>query len=61
MIPRWSGSWTSLKWYGNDPRGNALMIEIRRDVYMSRVGPGLDALAGALAHLVDAVAAAPQS
>jgi N-formylglutamate amidohydrolase len=53
------GTYVPLKYYGNDPRVSALMIEIRRDVYMSEpggpAGPGLDALAGALAQLVDAV------
>ncbi|MFE9650924.1 N-formylglutamate amidohydrolase [Streptomyces sp. NPDC006365] len=52
-----SGTYVPLKYYGNDPRVSALMIEIRRDVYMSEpggpAGPGLDALAGALAELVD--------
>ncbi|MFG2026086.1 N-formylglutamate amidohydrolase [Streptomyces sp. NPDC048825] len=51
------GTYVPLKYYGNDPRVSALMIEIRRDVYMSEpggpAGPGLDALAGALAELVD--------
>ncbi|GAB2975037.1 N-formylglutamate amidohydrolase [Streptomyces pseudoechinosporeus] len=52
-----SGTYAPLKYYGNDPRVSALMIEIRRDVYMSEpggpAGPGLDALAGALCELVD--------
>ena len=51
------GTYVPLKYYGNDPRVSALMIEIRRDVYMSEpggaAGPGLDALANALADLVD--------
>lgn len=51
------GTYVPLKYYGNEPRVSALMIEIRRDVYMSEpggpAGPGLDALAGALAELVD--------
>ncbi|MGA5507189.1 N-formylglutamate amidohydrolase [Streptomyces umbrinus] len=51
------GTYVPLKYYGTDPRVSALMIEIRRDVYMSEpggpAGPGLDALASALADLVD--------
>ena len=51
------GTYVPLKYYGNDPRVSALMIEIRRDVYMSEpggpAGPGLDALASALAQLVE--------
>jgi N-formylglutamate amidohydrolase len=52
-----AGTYVPVKYYGNDPRVTALMIEIRRDVYMSEPGgppgPGLDALAAALAELVD--------
>lgn len=51
------GTYVPLKYYGKDPRVSALMIEIRRDVYMSEPGgppgPGLDTLATALAALVD--------
>ncbi|MFC8662375.1 N-formylglutamate amidohydrolase [Streptomyces sp. NPDC057199] len=51
------GTYVPLKYYGNDRRVSALMIEIRRDVYMSEpggaAGPGLDALANTLADLVD--------
>ena len=51
------GTYVPLKYYGNDPRVSALMIEIRRDVYMSEpggpAGPSLDALASALAQLVE--------
>ncbi|MGI5193569.1 N-formylglutamate amidohydrolase [Streptomyces sp. CA-288835] len=51
------GTYVPLKYYGNDARVNALMIEIRRDVYMSEpggpAGPGLDTLASALAQLVE--------
>ncbi|WP_189857717.1 N-formylglutamate amidohydrolase [Streptomyces poonensis] len=54
-----AGTYVPLRYYGNDPRVSALMIEIRRDVYMSEpggpAGPGLDEVAGALAQLVDAV------
>lgn len=56
-----AGTYVPSKHYGKDPRVTALMIEIRRDVYMSEPGgapgPGLDALAGALARLVDTVGA----
>ncbi|MFJ4841069.1 N-formylglutamate amidohydrolase [Streptomyces sp. NPDC088746] len=51
------GTYVPLKHYGKDRRVGALMIEIRRDLYMSEpggpAGPGLDALATALATLVD--------
>ncbi|MFF3286414.1 N-formylglutamate amidohydrolase [Streptomyces sp. NPDC003023] len=54
-----AGAYVPMKHYGKDPRVSALMIEIRRDVYMSEpggpAGPGLGALAEALAELVDAV------
>ncbi|MEV0219836.1 N-formylglutamate amidohydrolase [Streptomyces sp. NPDC050704] len=54
------GTYVPLKYYGSDPRVSALMIEIRRDVYMTEPGgppgPGLDALADALAELVDTAA-----
>ncbi|MFJ8773675.1 N-formylglutamate amidohydrolase [Streptomyces microflavus] len=49
-------TYVPLKHYGTDRRVTALMIEIRRDTYMSEpggpAGAGLDALAGALAELV---------
>ncbi|MFJ6612475.1 N-formylglutamate amidohydrolase [Streptomyces sp. NPDC091289] len=51
-----AGTYVPLKHYGTDRRVTALMIEIRRDTYMSEpggpAGPGLDTLAGALAELV---------
>ncbi|WP_328767451.1 N-formylglutamate amidohydrolase [Streptomyces sp. NBC_00286] len=51
------GTYVPLKYYANDARVSALMIEIRRDVYMSEpggpAGPSLDALASALAQLVE--------
>ncbi|MFE7481043.1 N-formylglutamate amidohydrolase [Streptomyces sp. NPDC012600] len=51
-----AGTYVPLKHYGTDRRVTALMIEIRRDTYMSEpggpAGPGLDALAEALAELV---------
>ncbi|WP_424922401.1 N-formylglutamate amidohydrolase [Streptomyces sp. wa53] len=52
-----SGTYVPLKHYGTDRRVGALMIEIRRDLYMTQpggpAGPGLDPLASALAGLVD--------
>ncbi|MFF4271777.1 N-formylglutamate amidohydrolase [Streptomyces sp. NPDC001536] len=53
-----SGTYVPLEFYGRDPRVSALMVEIRRDTYMSEpggpAGPGLRRLAAALAALVDA-------
>ncbi|MER6690297.1 N-formylglutamate amidohydrolase [Streptomyces minutiscleroticus] len=57
-----AGTYVPLEYYEQDPRVTALMIEIRRDLYMSEpggpAGPGLGGLARALATLVDAVSAA---
>ncbi|MFD3836937.1 N-formylglutamate amidohydrolase [Streptomyces sp. NPDC058642] len=54
-----SGTYVPLEFHGRDPRVSALMVEIRRDTYMSEpggpAGPGLRILASALAALVDAV------
>ncbi|MGX2992772.1 N-formylglutamate amidohydrolase [Streptomyces sp. JNUCC 64] len=54
-----AGTYVPLAFHGRDARVSALMVEIRRDVYMTEPGgaphDGLTALAGALAALVDGV------
>ncbi|MDN0200066.1 N-formylglutamate amidohydrolase [Streptomyces sp. S.PNR 29] len=54
-----SGAYVPLEFYGRRPDVSALMVEIRRDGYMSEpggpAGPGLSRLAAALAAVVDAV------
>ncbi|MGV9992118.1 N-formylglutamate amidohydrolase [Streptomyces sp. NPDC003374] len=54
-----SGTYVPLEHYRRDARVGALMVEIRRDTYMSEpggpAGPGLARAAAALAALVDGV------
>ncbi|MEU3132479.1 N-formylglutamate amidohydrolase [Streptomyces sp. NPDC007027] len=54
-----AGTYVPLRHYGSDRRVTALMIEIRRDTYMTEpggpAGPGLEMLAEALAELVRSV------
>ncbi|MFI6642491.1 N-formylglutamate amidohydrolase [Streptomyces sp. NPDC050504] len=54
-----SGTYVPMRHYGKDPRVSALMVEIRRDLYLDGRGEplqrGIDALSGALARLVDAL------
>ncbi|MFJ8648796.1 N-formylglutamate amidohydrolase [Streptomyces sp. NPDC093546] len=51
-----AGTYVPLRYYGRDARVGALMVEIRRDLYLDERGApsdhGLDALAEALAGLV---------
>ncbi|MEU2908407.1 N-formylglutamate amidohydrolase [Streptomyces massasporeus] len=54
-----SGTYVPLEFYGKRPEVSALMVEIRRDTYMTEpggpAGPRLERLGRALAGLVDAV------
>ncbi|MET7295677.1 N-formylglutamate amidohydrolase [Streptomyces griseoloalbus] len=54
-----AGTYVPLEFYGKRAEVTALMVEIRRDTYMSEpggpAGPGLHRLGSALAALVDAV------
>jgi N-formylglutamate amidohydrolase len=54
-----SGTYVPLDFYGKRAEVGALMVEIRRDTYMTEpggpAGPGLSRLAASLAALVDAV------
>jgi N-formylglutamate amidohydrolase len=54
-----AGCYVPLKHYGREPAVTAIMIEIRRDLYMMEPGgapaAGLEPLAAALARLVDTV------
>lgn len=54
-----SGAYVPLEFHGSQARVGALMVEIRRDLYMTEpggpAGPGLPRLASALATLIDGV------
>ncbi|WP_040810959.1 N-formylglutamate amidohydrolase [Nocardia concava] len=54
-----AGTYVPLDFYGTDARVSALMVEIRRDLYMSEPGgppgPGINRLATALASLISGI------
>jgi N-formylglutamate amidohydrolase len=54
-----AGTYVPLRYYGRDPRVGALMVEIRRDLYLDERGAprdeGIEALSGALAGLVERI------
>jgi N-formylglutamate amidohydrolase len=57
-----AGTYVPLAYHGRDPRVSALMIEIRRDVYMAEPGgpvraAGVSQVAQALSELVERVEA----
>ncbi|MFM9371298.1 N-formylglutamate amidohydrolase [Streptomyces sp. Da 82-17] len=59
-----SGTYVPLEYYGVEPRVSALMVEIRRDLYMDEPGgpaaeAGLRGVAEALAELVDSLTESP--
>ncbi|MFI9778338.1 N-formylglutamate amidohydrolase [Streptomyces sp. NPDC051956] len=56
-----AGTYVPLRHYGKDPRVSALMIELRRDIYLDEPvtpTPGLPEAATALAELVDMIGGA---
>jgi N-formylglutamate deformylase len=56
-----AGTYVPLEHHGREPRVLSLMLEIRRDAYLTApggpLGPGADEVVAALARLVDAVSA----